>query len=105
MKERKQDVDRKEDKKEMPRKEQMAIFRLRTGYTRATHGPKMGGVSNPLCLFYNSHLSVDHILLECKETEDERTIMDMKKEQWKNGKKGMEKIIDYAKEIGLYSGI
>jgi hypothetical protein len=31
--------------------------------------------------------------------------MDMKKEQWINGKKGMEKIIDYANEIGLYNGI
>jgi hypothetical protein len=33
--------------------------------------------------------------------------MDMRKEQWINGKKGMEKIIDYdyAKEIGLYKGI
>jgi hypothetical protein len=31
--------------------------------------------------------------------------MDMKKEQWNNGKKNMEKIIDYAKEIGMYNGI
>jgi hypothetical protein len=31
--------------------------------------------------------------------------MDIKKEQWINGKKGMEKIIDYAKAIGLYNGI
>jgi hypothetical protein len=31
--------------------------------------------------------------------------MDMKKEQWNNGKKGIEKIIDYAKEIGLYNVI
>jgi hypothetical protein len=29
----------------------------------------------------------------------------MTKEQWINGKKGMEKMIDYAKEIGLYNGI
>jgi hypothetical protein len=27
------------------------------------------------------------------------------KEQWINGKKGMEKIIASAKEIGLYNGI
>jgi hypothetical protein len=39
MKEKKPDVDRKEDTKGMPRKEQLAIFRLRTGYTSATHGP------------------------------------------------------------------
>jgi hypothetical protein len=40
MKERKLYVDRKE-----------AISRLRTGYTRATHGPKLEGVSNSLCPF------------------------------------------------------
>jgi hypothetical protein len=88
----------------MPRKEQVAISRLRTGFTRATHGPKMDGVDNPLCPFCNTDLSVDHILRECKETEDQRTSMDMNKEKWINGKKGMEKMIDYAKEIGLYNG-
>jgi hypothetical protein len=33
MKEREPDVDRKEDTKGMPRKEKVAIFRLRTEYT------------------------------------------------------------------------
>jgi hypothetical protein len=46
--ERKLDVGGNEDTKGMPRKEQVAISRLRTGYTRATHGLKMGGVANPL---------------------------------------------------------
>jgi hypothetical protein len=96
MKERQPDVDRKEDTKRMPRNDQVAISRF--GYTRATHGPKMKWVSNPLCCFYNTYLSVDHILWECKETEDQRTNMDMTKEQWFNGKKGME-------NIGLYNGI
>jgi hypothetical protein len=31
--------------------------------------------------------------------------MDMRKEQWINGKKGMENIIDHSKNIGLYNGI
>jgi hypothetical protein len=44
MKQRKPNVDRKEDTKKMPKKEQVAISRLRTGYT---HGLKMEGVSNP----------------------------------------------------------
>jgi hypothetical protein len=52
---------------------------------RATHGPKMEGISNPLCPFCNTHLSVDHIQWEGKETGDQRTNMDMKKEQWNNG--------------------
>jgi hypothetical protein len=42
----------------------------------------MEGVSNPLCPFCNTQLFVDNILWECKETEDQRTNMDMKKEQW-----------------------
>jgi hypothetical protein len=74
-------------------------------YTRAIHGPKMEEVSNPLCPFCNTYLSVDHIVWECKEIEDQRMNMDMRKEQWINGKKGMEKIIDYSKEIGLYNRI
>jgi hypothetical protein len=73
MKERKPDADRKKDTKEIPRRKQMALSRLRTGYTKATHGPKMERVSNPLCIFCNIHLSVDHILWECKEAEDQRT--------------------------------
>jgi hypothetical protein len=71
MKQRKPDVDRKEDTKRVPRKEQVAISRLRTA----------------LCPFCNTHLSVDHILWKCKENEDQTTIMDMKKEQCNNGKK------------------
>jgi hypothetical protein len=89
----------------MPKKNQVAISRLKTGYTGATHGPKTEGVSNPLYPFCNTYLSVDHILWECKETEDQRMNMDVRKKQWTNGKKGMERIIDYAKEIGLYNEI
>jgi hypothetical protein len=76
MKERKPDVDRKEDIKGMPRKEQEQVVELRTRYTRATHGPKMEEVGNLLCSFCNTNISVDHILWECKENEDQRTNMD-----------------------------
>jgi hypothetical protein len=87
MKERQADVDRKEDTEKMPRNDQVVISRFRTGCTRATHGLKMKWVSNPLCPICNTYLSVDHILWECKETEDQRTNMDMTKKQWINGKK------------------
>jgi hypothetical protein len=66
---------------------------------------KMEEVSNPLCPFCNTYLFGDHILGECKETENQRKTMNMRKKQWINGKKGMEKINDYAKENGLYNGI
>jgi hypothetical protein len=66
---RKPDVDRKDDTRRMPMKDQVAISRLRTGYTRVTHGVNMEGVGNQLCPFCNTDLSVDHILWECKETD------------------------------------
>jgi hypothetical protein len=81
MKERKPDVDRKEDTKGTPRKEQVAISRLRPRYTRATPGPKIEGVGNPLFSFCNTYLSINHILWECKKTEDQRTNMDKTTEQ------------------------
>jgi ribonuclease HI len=54
MKERKLDVDRKEDTKGIPRKGQVA--ELRTGCTGATNGSKMEGVGNPLCPFCNTDI-------------------------------------------------
>jgi hypothetical protein len=77
MKEKKLNIDRKEDTKGMPSKDQ----------ARTTHGSKMERIGNPLCPFCNTDLSVDHILWECKETEDQRTSIDMNKEHWINGKK------------------
>jgi hypothetical protein len=54
MKERKPDVDRKEDTNGMPRKEQ--VVELRIGNMRATHGLKMEGIGNPLCPFCNTNI-------------------------------------------------
>jgi hypothetical protein len=39
------------------------------------------------------------------QKEDQIMNMYMIKKLWINGKKGMEKIIEYAKEIELYNGI
>jgi hypothetical protein len=92
MTESKPDVDRKKDTKGMPRKEQVAISRFRTGDMRVTHGPKMEGVSNPLCSLCNTHLSVDHILWECKKKKwwpenthehEKRTMEQRERKVWK----------------------
>jgi hypothetical protein len=101
MKERKPDVDRKEDAKGVPRKEQVAISRLRTGYTRATLGPKMERVvQSTMNLLQHRSIYRPHTVgmqrnwgPESKHGHKKET-MDQR-----------EKIIDYAKEIRLYNGI
>jgi hypothetical protein len=42
---------RKVDTRGMTRRELVVISRLRTGYTRATHGPRMNGITDPQCPF------------------------------------------------------
>jgi hypothetical protein len=82
-------ADRRGFQKERPKMEKRkqrderreAGRRQEGGYERNAHGPKTEGVSNPLCPFCNTYLSVDYILWECNETEDQRMNMDMRKEQ------------------------
>jgi hypothetical protein len=49
--------------------------------------PQDGRGQQSTMLLLQSYLSVDHILWKFKETEDQRMNMDMRKEQWINGKK------------------
>jgi hypothetical protein len=111
MKERKPDVDRKEDRR-----------RQEGGYKRNAKERPSGNIQTqnrvydgtaPRWKGWAIHYATSATpiypsttnMWECKEAEDQRTYMDMIKEQWIDGKKGMEKMIDYAKEIGLYNGI
>jgi hypothetical protein len=87
------------------RREQLVICRLRTGYTRATHGPRMNRITDPQCLFNDTGLKVDHVLWNCTETEQTKREMMITPEIWTIGAKGMKKIIEYTKKIGFYDGI
>jgi hypothetical protein len=90
----------------MTRRVQVIISRLRTGYTRATHGPRMNGITDPQCPFCDTGLTVGHVLWDCTETEQiKREMMMMTSEIWTRGAEGMKKIIEYTKKIGFYDGI
>jgi hypothetical protein len=79
------------DTRGMTGREQVVISRLRTGYTRATHGPRMNGITNTQCPFCDTGLTVDHVLWDCKETEknqkrDEDDTRSMEKRRRRNEK-------------------
>jgi hypothetical protein len=72
-----------EDTRGMTRREQVVISRLRTGYKRATHGPRKNGITNLQCPFCDIGLTVDHVLWDCTETEQtKREKMMMTPEIW-----------------------
>jgi hypothetical protein len=70
----------------MKNRDQVAITRLRTGYSRAIHGYIINRLENMGCLFCNAKLTVDHILWDCKETKRDRQRMEIQKEKtvWRN---------------------
>jgi ribonuclease HI len=105
MKERKAEHKYDGDTRGMTRREQVVFSRLGTGYTRATHGPRMNGINNPQCPFCDTTLTVDHVLWDCKETEEIKRELQMTPEVWKEGEEGMRRIVEYTKRIGFYDGI
>jgi hypothetical protein len=83
------------DTRGMTRREQVVISRLRTEYTRATHGPRMNGITNPQCPFCDTGLIVDHVLCDCKETEKTKREMRMTRSMEKRRRRN-------EKDRGLY---
>jgi hypothetical protein len=63
------------DTRGMTRREQVVISRLRTGYTRATHRPRMNGIKDTQCPSCYTGLEVDHVLWDCTETEQTKIEM------------------------------
>jgi hypothetical protein len=72
MKERKKNTGWQNDTEKLKRCDQVAVTRLRTGYSRATHRNKMEGTPDPDCPFCSAKITLEHILWQCKETEEEK---------------------------------
>jgi hypothetical protein len=81
------------------------IARLRTGYSWATHRYKMEGTLDPECPICSAKLTLEHILWQCKETEEKRQKSNMTKKVWEKGEEGAKMLVKYAKNIGLYCGL
>jgi hypothetical protein len=79
MKESKKNTGWQNDTEKLKRRDQVAVTELRTGYSRATHSNKMEGTPEKLTL--------EHIIWQCEETEEERPKSNMTKEVWEKGEK------------------
>jgi DNA repair exonuclease SbcCD ATPase subunit len=93
------------DTGKLKRRDQVAVTRLRTGYSRGTHRNKMGGAPDPDCPFCSAKLTQEHILWQCKETDEERRKSNMTKEVWEKGEEQAKMLVEYVKNIGLYYGL
>jgi hypothetical protein len=72
MKERKKNTGWQNVIEKLKRRDQVAVTRLRTGYSRATHRNKIEGTLDTDCPFCSAKVTLEHMLWQCKDTEEER---------------------------------
>jgi hypothetical protein len=65
----------------------------------------MEGTLNLDCPFCSTKLTLEQILLQSKETEEERQKSNITKKVWKKGEEGAKMLGEYVKNIGLYYGL
>jgi hypothetical protein len=61
----------------------------------------MEGTLDPDCLFCSANLTLEQILWQCKEKEEEERNSSMTKEVWAKGEEGTNMLEEYVKNIGL----
>jgi hypothetical protein len=81
MKERKKKTGWQNATEKLKRRDQVAVTRLRTGYSRTTYRNKMEGTPNPDCPFCSAKLTLEHILSRKQRKKDERVIRRKKYER------------------------
>jgi hypothetical protein len=54
----------------------------------------MEGTPDPDCPFCSAKLTLEHILWQCKETEEERQKSNMSKEVWEAGEEGAKVLVE-----------
>ena len=88
------------------RKDEVVLTRLRIGHSRLTHSFLMKGEPAPICICCDTAYTIKHILLDCVDFADTRklfyTATDMF-DLFTNITK--EKILDFIREIGLFTKI
>lgn len=93
--------------KNMTRREQIIITRLRTGYTRYTHEwlfHQRNGGGARYCETCKEEITIEHIFTSCKELESNRKKHNIKFQDFNNTEKFSD-IIKFVKEIKLFDKI
>jgi hypothetical protein len=97
MKERKKNTSCQNDTEKLKRRNQVAVTRLRTGYSRATHRNKMKG-TRLLVLQHKFHTRTHPMAKQ-------RNRGSWTKKVWEKGAEGVKMLVEYMKNIELYYGL
>jgi ribosomal protein L37AE/L43A len=65
----------------------------------------MEGTPDPDCPFCSAKHTIEHILWQCKKTEEEIRKSNMTKDVRKKREERAKMLVEYVKNIGLYHGL
>jgi hypothetical protein len=87
------------------RRDQVIILRLRMGYTRLTHGYRVGLNPSPECGDCGARLTVDHLLWDCPTFRRQRIVCNISKETLSGDEDEIRRLISYVQKFGVYHEI
>ena len=91
---------------QLDRRKEQILHRLRIGHTYLTHAFLLRRESKPLCATCNCELSVEHILLSCRNNDSIRNLyFNVSTLHELFEKCSSLQILDFIKDIGLYKNI
>jgi len=91
---------------QLDRRKEQVLHRLRIGHTYLTRAFLLRRESKPLCATFNCQLSVEHILLSCRDYDNIRSLyFNVSTLDELFEKTSSLQIVDFIKDIGLYKKI
>jgi hypothetical protein len=72
------------------------------GYTNLTHRYRINDKIRPLCTDCNQDITVEHILWQCPNYDNQRSRSNIFREALGNNKEEAKRVIKYLKEIGRF---
>ncbi|XP_058828599.1 uncharacterized protein LOC131688411 [Topomyia yanbarensis] len=90
------------------RREQRALSRLRVGHTKITHTHTITRVDPPMCSTCNTRITVEHLLLNCRELEDLRRLHNLPtsiQDTLSNNSAQEETLLAFLKDANIFEAI
>jgi hypothetical protein len=88
--------------KYISRQQQVAVSRLRMGYSNVTHGYRIRDEMRPHCEDCNQEVTVEHLLFQCLVFNGLRQKYGINRGSLSDDREEAVKLIKYLKETGLF---
>jgi hypothetical protein len=94
-------VNRYKSTEGLPRRQQVAVSRLKIGYPNITHGYNISDELKPHCKACDQEVTVEHLIWQCAAYNSQRRRNSITKNSMGDSKEDTGRLMKYLKETGL----